>query len=595
MFKKPLAHLKTSAPLRSSDRRKLKQRALQTFAIPAEEGDALVPDGLLAVKFSTHLDEPGVAYLSPDGDPLWFTLGIGKEAEDLIPTVYTLWKRPTLLPFLSTPSAVIPVLVGGADLMIPGVVECAPDLSPGRLVSITQYAGPGKRGPPLAVGRMVVSSGELIGDEGGGIEGEGRKGKAVRVLHTWKDHLWEVGKGGDVPEVVVVNDGQVDGGEASAEGERGPGEGGGVEESGESANGVLSGEAQSPPLSPQEVSTILRTSLLQALSTTLSALPHSALPLPAPAFYSTYILPARPYHPPPSASSTPIDIKHSAFKSLSAFLKSTEKDGLLKLKETKADGLVVVGVSPKHAEVAGHRGYVTIKDIETKRERAEKREKEREREGKGEMEVTELWKPWQGSVAFFDGVGKETTKLYAHPELKSILNEYITAQHLVNPREQQYVNVDALLRSFLVAKSKPKPGAEPEPPLEFIKREEILAKLLERMQPWHEIRVDAKEPSSPKKGALKPISVVTKIRQGRKASTLIAGFEPFGLEANFLAEELRHACASATSVSPIAGKGSALEVLVQGKQIKAVTELLASQGVPRKWVAAADLGDGKKR
>lgn len=37
-----------------------------------------------------------------------------------MPTVYTLWKNGELLPFLSTPSAVIPVLVGGADLMIPG-------------------------------------------------------------------------------------------------------------------------------------------------------------------------------------------------------------------------------------------------------------------------------------------------------------------------------------------------------------------------------------------------------------------------------------------------------------------------------------------
>lgn len=75
-----------------------------------------------------------MAYLGPGGDPLWFTLGIG--SEDLIPTgeiallcsvihssdaiVYTLWKKPDLLPFLSTPSAVIPVLIGGADLMIPG-------------------------------------------------------------------------------------------------------------------------------------------------------------------------------------------------------------------------------------------------------------------------------------------------------------------------------------------------------------------------------------------------------------------------------------------------------------------------------------------
>jgi translation initiation factor 2D len=34
--------------------------------------------------------------------------------------VYTLWKHPTLLPVLTTPAPVIPVLVGGADLMVPG-------------------------------------------------------------------------------------------------------------------------------------------------------------------------------------------------------------------------------------------------------------------------------------------------------------------------------------------------------------------------------------------------------------------------------------------------------------------------------------------
>jgi hypothetical protein len=34
--------------------------------------------------------------------------------------VYSLWKKPDLLPFLSTPAAVVPKLVSGADLMIPG-------------------------------------------------------------------------------------------------------------------------------------------------------------------------------------------------------------------------------------------------------------------------------------------------------------------------------------------------------------------------------------------------------------------------------------------------------------------------------------------
>jgi translation initiation factor 2D len=51
-----------------------------------------------------------------------------------------------------------------------------------------------------------------------------------------------------------------------------------------------------------------------------------------------------------------------------------------------------------------------------------------------------------------------------------------------------------------------------------------------------------------RKGSLKPISVVVKVRQGRKTSTLITGFEPFlTADAETIADELRKVCASATS------------------------------------------------
>ena len=53
--------------------------------------------------------------------------------------------------------------------------------------------------------------------------------------------------------------------------------------------------------------------------------------------------------------------------------------------------------------------------------------------------------------------------------------------------------------------------------------------------------------ASNRKGELKPISVVIKVRQGRKACTLITGYETFGLQADELAEELRKTCASSTS------------------------------------------------
>ena len=40
---------------------------------------------------------------------------------------------------------------------------------------------------------------------------------------------------------------------------------------------------------------------------------------------------------------------------------------------------------------------------------------------------------------------------------------------------------------------------------------------------------------------------MVKVRQGRKACTLVTGFEPYHLDAEDLAEELRKICASSTS------------------------------------------------
>ena len=58
----------------------------------------------------------------------------------------------------------------------------------------------------------------LASDE---IKEDGKKGKAVYILHTWKDYLWELGGGGDVPEVrdVTVADNETEGDADGDEGE----------------------------------------------------------------------------------------------------------------------------------------------------------------------------------------------------------------------------------------------------------------------------------------------------------------------------------------------------------------------------------------
>jgi len=93
-------------------------------------------------------------------------------------------------------------------------VQVPADAPAGSLVGVAQFARDA-RGPPLAVGRMAIDSDK--------VNQSITKGKAVIVLHTWKDHLWTIGSKGEPPEVVsasavgdqdadVGDDGGADGG-----------------------------------------------------------------------------------------------------------------------------------------------------------------------------------------------------------------------------------------------------------------------------------------------------------------------------------------------------------------------------------------------
>lgn len=151
------------------------------------------------------------------------------------------------------------------------------------------------------------------------------------------------------------------------------------------------------------MSSLLRSSLLQAIESTLSKLPASTFPMPSTTFYTSYILPSRPANS-SAVYSTPIDIKHSTHKSLTAFLRISEKEGLIRLKEgrgkTDSGVLTVLGVTSDHPDVNSHRSYKTLADVEEKRARMEAREA-KENNQNFNLAVIELWKPYQDSLPLF--------------------------------------------------------------------------------------------------------------------------------------------------------------------------------------------------
>ena len=151
-----------------------------------------------------------------------------------------------------------------------------------------------------------------------------------------------------------------------------------------------------------------------------------------------------------------------------------------------------------------HRAYVTIGDREQQKEKKAEREKT-EKEKVKEMAVRELWKPHAQSIRFFEEVGKKCAPseslarsdythysslkdLYSLGELRTIINDYVASRSLSNAHEPRYVHPDGLLLSVL---------AEPKSDevIQYLKRDEAVNRLSERMQSWHEIVVEGKDPA----------------------------------------------------------------------------------------------------
>jgi translation initiation factor 2D len=77
--------------------------------------------------------------------------------------------------------------------------------------------------------------------------------------------------------------------------------------------------------------------------------------MPTTTLYTAHILPACPFS---RTGATPVNIEHSAFKSLSDFLRVS-----VKLKDARPD-VVVAAVSPIHADdVVAHQPHCTVEEL----------------------------------------------------------------------------------------------------------------------------------------------------------------------------------------------------------------------------------------
>uniref|UniRef100_A0A667I720 Eukaryotic translation initiation factor 2D n=1 Tax=Lynx canadensis TaxID=61383 RepID=A0A667I720_LYNCA len=185
MFAKAF-RVKSNTAIKGSDRRKLRADVMAAFpTLGTDQVSVLVPgkEELNIVKLYAHRGDAVTVYVS-GGNPILFEV-----EKNLYPTVYTLWSYPDLLPAFTTWPPVLEKLVGGADLMLPGLVvppAGLPQVQKGDLCAIALL---GNRAP-VAVGVAAMSTAEMLTS--------GLKGRGFSVLHTYQDHLCPEGRQLDI-------------------------------------------------------------------------------------------------------------------------------------------------------------------------------------------------------------------------------------------------------------------------------------------------------------------------------------------------------------------------------------------------------------
>jgi len=587
MFAKTF-RVKSNTVIKGSDRRKLKADISAAFpALSADELSDLVPnkEELNVVKIYAHKGDAVTLYVLHK-NPLFFEL-----EKRLYPTVYMLWRYPAALPTFRTWPPVVQKLVGGADLMLPGVVVPSsglPDVRQGDCCAVTLV----NNRAPVAVGTAAVSSAEM--------HSLGMKGRGVCVLHTYMDNLWAFGDKSCPPTLPYAeSEGQGVNGEEyevdeeveeCVEEEQSPGETvidqvcSGTEELSlteqEEEKGEKGNEQEDEDddlRTPQEIMDAL---LLQCFFHALkSKVKKSELPLLTSTFLRNHMFSCCP-------SGKQLDIKKSSYKKLSKFLQAMQQQhNLVRVKELTKGVESIVEVDWNNREL---RSFAAPK--ETDIEAAPVQDA-----GEGETpyhppEITTLYSVSARLEPLFVDSNKRKGTILQPTEVRGIVTEYVKKNELVDKNNKNYVTINPTLCDCLLEKSEYQE-------IESLKWDDLFSRTLGKMQECYQVVFPGQAPLT-KKGHIEPIDITVASRGSNKKVTLIKNLEVYGLDPSVVATALQHRVQASSVLQPIPGAKDKVLVQIQGNQIQQVGHLLQDHyQIPRKYIQGLEKApkSGKKK
>uniref|UniRef100_A0A665SZ86 Eukaryotic translation initiation factor 2D n=1 Tax=Echeneis naucrates TaxID=173247 RepID=A0A665SZ86_ECHNA len=573
MFSKSF-RVKSNTVIKGSDRRKLKADVSAAFAsLSADELSELIPnkEEINVVKIYAHKGEAVTLYVLHK-NPLFFEL-----EKRLYPTVYVLWRYPALLPTFKTWPPVLQKLIGGADLMLPGVVVPStglPQVKRGDCCAVTLV----NNGASVAVGTAALSSEEM--------QSSGMKGRGVCVLHTYMDNLWAFGDKSGPPTLLdAESKGQRVNEDESEEEEEEEKEGEEkekkeIEKNVEEEHGSAYGTATDhvcPDFeeSCHDPSEIMDALLVQCFLHALkSKVKKPELPLLTSTFLRNHMFSCCP-------SGKQLDIKKSSYKKLSKFLQAMQQQhNLVQVKELTKGVESIVEVDWKNPQL---RSFIVPEETGGEAVPAQGG-------GEGEApyhppEISTLYCVSARVEPLFLEANKRKGAIVQPAEVRSIVTEYVKKNELVDENNKNLLHDNqspSLHHLIFVA---------------YITIKHNFHRTLGKMQECYQI-VFPGQTAIIKKGHIEPIDISVASRGSNKKVTLIKNLEVYCLDPAVVATALQHRVQASSVLQPIPGAKDKVLVQIQGNQIHQVGSLLLDHyRIPRKYIQGLEkaVKGGKKK
>lgn len=624
MFKRK-PDIRNLAPLRSSDRRKLADQIIRDYQVPLPEQtddasststlsflrNALLPDSTSSARFITPTEQ-GTVYIGshPDQDErvLWFQTGKNPR---LIPTVYTLWRNPNLIPLLHTPDFVVEEkLKHGADLMVPGLVKAKGSAWDKRATTgaVVAVAGLQNLTVPIWVGTCQIDVQNLPDDL------QGQKGVAVKALHWAGDECWSwksLGSGGIDPPSNLEGWSGLDTGLASQLGKVSledenkatePSPSNQPEESQATVDDSNDANDQDDEQEPttREIDNAFHQAFLYAVhkAKQSGSPPHYGLDFPLqPSFIIASMI-----QPNLRSQSRHYNIKKTSWKNVKKFIKELHKQKLVLAKDRNGGETVILDIDFDDAQISGFRPY----RLPTPKAPAAEggastgdagQSSNSSASSEQKINIRFVYRP---SSKLVPTLLPSKTDFYSAQDISAALKSYIDGHPELGGQGNSSVKLDPFIANDILG-NRPTDDDRSWLAAGRITRSALQKRVLEDThlcQPFHIISQG--RPSSdqkPKAGLPPRILITIEKRTGTKVVTKISNLEPFFIDPQVLAPELQKKCAGSASVGQVAGaKPGSMEVVIQGDQRKIITsDILGKRGIDMKWVDTVDKTKPKKK